>query len=175
MGEINTRLEMIIERAIISDAEAILSLQKLVYKSEAEIYNDFNIPPLVQTLKDINDDFERQIFLKATINGKIIGSVRAFAKEETCYVGRLIVHPDFQNQGIGTKLLNNIENIFNSKRFELFTGHKSGKNLYLYKKLGYKIFKSEKITDSLNLIYLMKEYNKNQKNYGRINIFENNK
>ncbi len=117
MREINTRLEMIIERAIISDAEAILSLQKLVYKSEAEIYNDFNIPPLVQTLKDINDDFERQIFLKATINGKIIGSVRAFAKEKTCYVGRLIVHPDFQNQGIGTKLLNNIENIFNSKRY----------------------------------------------------------
>ncbi len=41
---------MEIERAIISDAEEILSLQKLAYRSEAEIYNDFNIPPLVQTL-----------------------------------------------------------------------------------------------------------------------------
>lgn len=54
-------------------------------------------------------------------DGKIIGSVRAFEKGETCYIGRLIVHADYQNQGFGTKLLNRIENIFNSKRFELFT------------------------------------------------------
>ncbi len=81
---------MIIERALISDAKAILSLQKLAYKSEAEIYNDFNIPPLVQTFKDIMDDFEHQIFLKAAINGRIIGSVRAFANEETCYIGSLL-------------------------------------------------------------------------------------
>ncbi len=88
-------------------------------------YKDFNIPPLVQTLKDINNDFKHQIFLKATINGKIIGSVRAFTEEETCCVGRLIVHPDFQNQGIGTKLLNEIESLFRTcRRFELFTGRK---------------------------------------------------
>jgi GNAT superfamily N-acetyltransferase len=148
---------MIIERATISDAEAILSLQKLAYKSEAKIYNDFNIPPLVQTLKDINDDFERQIFLKATINGKIIGSVRAFAKEETCCVGRLIVHPDFQNQGIGTKLMNEIECLFKScRRFELSTGNKSERNIYLYQTMGYKIFKTEKINDNITFVYLEK-------------------
>ncbi|CAG1002513.1 hypothetical protein METP2_03391 [Methanosarcinales archaeon] len=93
-------------------------------------------------------------------DGKIIGSVRAFEKGETCYIGRLIVHADYQNQGFGTKLLNRIENIFNSKRFELFTGHRSEKNLYLYQKLGYKIFKSEKITDSLSFIYLKKNNKK---------------
>lgn len=148
---------MIIERAITSDAEEILSLQKLAYKSEAEIYNDFNIPPLVQTLREITADFERQIFLKATINGKIIGSVRAFAEEETCYVGRLIVHPDFQNQGIGTKLMNEIESLFKTcRRFELFTGNKSERNIYLYQKIGYKIFKTEKISDNITFVYLEK-------------------
>lgn len=85
--------------------EAILSLQKLAYRSEAEIYDDFTIPPLTQTLEGIKKDFERQIFLKAVTDGRIIGSVRAFVKEGTCYVGRLIVHPDFQNQGIGTQLM----------------------------------------------------------------------
>lgn len=148
---------MIIERATIFDAEEILSLQKLAYKSEAQIYNDYKIFPMNQTLEEIKNDFERWLFLKAVINEKIIGSVRAFEKKDTCYIGRLIVHPDFQNQGFGTKLLNRIENIFNSKRFELFTGHKSEKNLYLYQKLGYKIFKSEKITDNLSFIYLKKE------------------
>jgi hypothetical protein len=86
---------MEIERATVLDAEEILSLQKLAYRSEAEIYNDFNIPPLVQTLESIEKDFENQYFLKAVMDGKIIGSVRAYTKEGTCYIGRLIVHPDF--------------------------------------------------------------------------------
>lgn len=149
---------MEIERAIISDAEEILSLQKLAYRSEAEIYNDFNIPPLVQTLESIEKDFENQYFLKAVMDGKIIGSVRAYTKEGTCYIGRLIVHPDFQNRGIGTDLMNEIERIFNTcRRFELFTGDKSERNLYFYQKLGYKIFKKAKITDQTMIVYLEKK------------------
>jgi len=149
---------MIIERAAVSDAEEILSLQKLAYRSEAEIYNDFNVPPMVQTLESIQKDFENQVFLKALIDGRIIGSVRAYSKEGICYIGRLIVHPDFQNQGIGTKLMNEIEKIFGTcQRFELFTGDKSERNLYLYQKLGYKLFKTANITDQTTIVYLEKK------------------
>ncbi len=92
------------------------------------------------------------------MDGKIIGSVRAYTKEGTCYIGRLIVHPDFQNRGIGTDLMNEIERIFNTcRRFELFTGDKSERNLYLYQKLGYKIFKKAKITDQTMVVYLEKK------------------
>jgi len=147
-----------IERATVADAEEILSLQKLAYKSEAEIYDDFAIPPLLQTLEEIKKDFENQIVLKATVDGRIRGSVRAFDRGETCYIGRLIVHPDFQNQRIGTKLMNKIEEIFEeTNRFELFTGHRSEKNLYLYQKLGYKVFKTVKANDRLNIVYLEKK------------------
>jgi ribosomal protein S18 acetylase RimI-like enzyme len=149
---------MEIERAMISDAEEILVLQKLAYRSEAEIYNDFNIPPLVQTLESIEKDFENQYFLKAVMDGKMIGSVRAYTKEGTCYIGRLIIHPDFQNRGIGTDLMNETERIFNTcRRFELFTGDKSERNLYFYQKLGYKIFKKAKITDQTMIVYLEKK------------------
>ena len=149
---------MVIERATISDAEGILALQKLAYRSEAEIYNDFNIPPMVQTLESIEKDFENQVFLKALIDGRIMGSVRAYSKEGICYIGRLIVHPDFQNQGIGTNLMNKIEKIFGTcQRFELFTGDKSERNLYLYQKLGYKLFKTANITDQTTIVYLEKK------------------
>jgi ribosomal protein S18 acetylase RimI-like enzyme len=149
-----------IERATVADAEEILSLQKLAYRSEAETYDDFSIPPLLQTLEEIKKDFENQTFLKATLDGKIRGSVRAFIKEGTCYIGRLIVHPDFQNQGLGTELMKKIEEVFKgARRFELFTGHKSEKNLYLYQKLGYKIFKAVKAHDRLNIVYLEKRQN----------------
>jgi ribosomal protein S18 acetylase RimI-like enzyme len=149
---------MEVEKATISDAEEILSLQKLAYQSEAEIYNDFNIPPLVQTLEEIKKDFGIQFLLKAVMDEKIIASVRAHTKEGTCYIGRLIVHPDFQNQGIGTKLMVEIEKIFSTcQRFELFTGARSERNLYLYQKLGYKIFKTAKITDQTTIVYLEKK------------------
>jgi len=148
---------MIIEQALERDLLDILELQKLAYQSEAEIYNDYSIPPLTQTLDEIKEDFTFHVFLKAVIKNKIIGSVRAYKEEDTLYIGRLIVHPDFQNQGIGTKLLKEIEAKFNDvKRFELFTGYKSKKNLNLYRKFGYSIFKSEKISENLTLDYLEK-------------------
>ena len=148
---------MVIRKASVENAEEILNLQELAYQSEAAIYNDYSIPPLTQSLEEIRDDFENMIFLVAEINGKIIGSVRAFAKSGTCHIGRLIVHPDYQNQGIGTQLLSKIEEMFSkSRRFELFTGHKSEKNLYLYQKLGYNIFRDETVTKELKLVYLEK-------------------
>jgi GNAT superfamily N-acetyltransferase len=148
---------MIVERAGVQDAGEILALQKLAYQSEAAIYDDHTIPPLTQTLEEIRADFEKRVFLKVSIEGKIVGSVRAHAWEGTCFVGRLIVHTDFQNRGIGTRLMKEIEAMFkDTERFELFTGGGSEKNLYLYQKLGYEIFKSEELTDKVSLVFLEK-------------------
>jgi len=151
---------MSIEQATIEDAQEILALQKLTYQSEAEIYNDFTIPPLYQNLDEIKAEFANQQFLKFCEKGRIVGSVRAYVKEGTCYVGKLIVHPEYQNQGIGTKLLEEIENAFDHvTRYELFTGHKSRKNLYLYQKNGYRIFRRQKVTDDLTIVFMEKYRN----------------
>ncbi len=50
---------MNVERAAGSDCPDILLLQKLAYVSEAEIYGDFGIAPLAQTLHEIEDEFRR--------------------------------------------------------------------------------------------------------------------
>ena len=144
-------------QAKLQDLEEILALQKIAYRSEAEIHDDFSIPPLHQTLSEIREEFQHQLFLKVVDQGKIIGSVRAYEKNETSFIGKLIVDPLFQNQGIGTKLLSEIERRFEYvKRFELFTGYKSKKNLYLYNKFGYKEFRRDKISDTLTLVFLEK-------------------
>lgn len=149
---------MIIKRADAQDMEEILRLQKKAYISEAELYDDFTIPPLIQTLDEIKEEYKTNVFIKYVDKNQIIGSVRGLMIDsKTCYIGRLIVHPDYQNQGIGTRLMNKIEEIFNeSERYELITGHISKKNLHIYQKRGYKIFKSEKLTGNLNLVYLEK-------------------
>jgi len=149
---------MLIEQAQVEEAEEILKLQKLAYQSEAEIYDDYTIRPLTESIGEIEAEFENQVFLKASVDDRrIIGSVRAYMRQGTCFIGRLIVHPDFQNRGIGTLLMQEIERRFGeAKRFELFTGYLSKRNIYLYEKLGYQIFKREKISENLELVYMEK-------------------
>ena len=97
------------------------------------------------------------LVIKAVESGKIIGSVRAYHENGTCYIGKLIVHPDYQNRGIGSKLMRAVEKEFRQiERFELFTGCNSKKNLYLYKKLGFSVFRKKRVSPKLNLAYLEK-------------------
>jgi len=147
-----------IEEAHVGEAAEILALQRLAYQSEAKIYDDFEIPPLTQTLDQMEGDFERQTILKASLGGRIVGSVRAYAREGTCYIGRVIVHPECQNRGLGARLLRAIEERFPAvERYELFTGQRSERNLYFYKKYGYAAFRTEVgPAPGLSLVYLEK-------------------
>ncbi len=146
-----------IEPAVDDDAQALVDLQRLCYQSEAAIYGDYHIPPLTQTADDIHGEFAAGRILKAVNNGVIIGSVRARLDGADCLIGRLFVHPDFQNRGIGARLMGKVEECFpDAERFELFTGDKSEKNLHLYRKLGYREFRREPATPALALVYLEK-------------------
>jgi len=162
-----------VKQASVEDGGTILQLQMRAYLSEAEIYNDYGIPPLIQSFNEIKQEFSHQIFLKAIEKGKeeeeegnqtitIVGSVRAYLDRGTAYIGRLIVKPEYQNKGIGTKLMEAIEQHFKfANRYELFTGHKSTQNLHLYQKLGYYEFKRVSVNESLTMVFLEKYNNHN--------------
>ena len=79
-----------------------------------------------------------------------------YTKDGTLYIGKLIVRPDRQGLGIGTKLLSAIENVSPVKRCELFTSSKSVKNIRLYKRLGYDIFTAKTVPPSIELVYMEK-------------------
>ncbi|AZS49812.1 GNAT family N-acetyltransferase [Entomomonas moraniae] len=147
---------MIITVANKNDLQEILQLQYLAYQSEAKLCGNMNIPPLTQTLEEVLQEYEKGIVLKVMDNGDIIGSVRGYIEDDTLYIGKLIVKPDKQNQGIGTKLLTEIENVLPHQRCELFTSSKSDRNIKLYQKIGYNIFKEKKISNTLKLLYLEK-------------------
>ncbi|MBC7958682.1 MAG: GNAT family N-acetyltransferase [Vallitaleaceae bacterium] len=148
---------MTIEKATIEDAEEILKLQKTVYVSEAELHEDYSIPPLTQSLSDIKRQFVTHTFLKVIEDGNIIASVRAYEGNGTCYINRLIVDTEYQRKGIGTQLMDLIEKEFSHlKRYEVFTGKKSDRNLKLYDKLGYKFFAQQNLNAKTILVYLEK-------------------
>ncbi len=139
------------------DASEILALQKIAYQKEARLYDDWNIPPLSQSLPEIQKEFETSVFLKAISDDRIIGSVRALLDSDTCMIGRLIVHPEYQGKGIGSLLITNIEKEFsNAKRFELFTGTKSVDNIRLYQKLGYAEYRQQDLSPKVRIVFMEK-------------------
>ncbi len=143
--------------ASISDAEAILGLQRLAYQSEAALYNDWSIPPLTQTIEQLRAEFGWMKILRARSDHGIVGSVRAGIKDGLCSIGRLIVHPGHQRQGIGSRLMQSIESLFpEAAKFELFTGSESEGNIRLYARLGYTVSRTERLSPKVSLVFLEK-------------------
>jgi len=149
--------------ATAADAPEILALQRLAYQSEARLYGDWSIPPLTQSLEELREEFTRLAILKALDqNEAVIGSVRGEMDTSpngggACRIGRLIVHPKHQRQGLGAALLAAIETCFpEAERFALFTGSRSEGNLRLYQRLGYQPVESRAVTAGLTLVFLEK-------------------
>lgn len=148
---------MKISRAELQDLDEILKLQYLAYQSEAALFGTDDIPPLKQTIEEVEDEYSNGIILKMhTDDNVIVGSVRAKKEKDTAYIGKLMVHPDYRCQGYGSKLLAEIEKSFPDGRYELFTSTRSVDNIRLYKKLGYKEFDEKKIDDELVFVYMEK-------------------
>jgi len=139
------------------DAAAVLALQKLAYQSEARLYNDWAIPPLVQTIESLLEEFAGSVVLKAMLDDRLVGSVRARLNGDTCEIARLSVHPDLQGRGIGSELLRRIEGRFdNVARYELFTGSKSEANIRLYERHGYKITHTKPMSEKVSFTFMEK-------------------
>lgn len=149
--------EIHIEKATQSDARKILTIQKIAYLSEAEIYDDYQIPPLTQSLAELESDFHTHVFYVAKANREIVGSVNLRAEGNTGMIGRLVVLPELQRQGIGSMLMDHVEtNHADLEIFELFTGHKSERNLSFYHKRGYQECRRRGEHEKLELVFLRK-------------------
>ncbi|AEW97627.1 MULTISPECIES: GNAT family N-acetyltransferase [Streptomycetaceae] len=143
------------------DAEQILKLQYLCYQREAELYGDYGIEPLTQTLDALRAELAEGCVLVARLGAEVVGSVRgAVDTDGTARIDKLIVHPRLQRHGLGGRLLRAIEDRLaaerDAKRFRLFTGHRSEGNLRLYRKLGYTQTGTERVSQRVSLIHLEK-------------------
>jgi Acetyltransferases len=150
--------ELIITRATKKDLSIILDIQRKAFLEVAKTFNLQSMPQIEQTLESLTAEFKNHTILKASIVNTVVGSVRAYAEKDTCYISRLIVLPEYQNRGIGKALMSEIENQFKNivKRYELFTGSRDQRNQHLYNQLGYKSFKTEKHNDQISFVYMEK-------------------
>ncbi|MGW7308907.1 GNAT family N-acetyltransferase [Streptomyces sp. NPDC054835] len=156
-------MSVTISAADAQDAEHILKLQYLCYQREAEIYQDWSIEPLTQSLDALRAELtEGQAFV-ARLGDEIVASVRGRLDEDgTVRIAKLIVHPRLQRHGLGGRLLDAIEGHYAeepapaAKRFQLFTGHRSEGNLRLYRSKGYAQVSTREVGPRLTLVTLEK-------------------
>ena len=89
--------------------------------------NEFSPKFLIQLSK------EREFFL-AVEKSKIIGTITIIND----YLGTLFVNPDYHGKGIGTKLMEKIENLAKERKIQKLKLKSSINAVDFYEKLGYK-------------------------------------
>ena len=145
------------------EAERILKLQYLCYQSEAELYGDWAIEPLTQTLESLRTELKERHVLVARLGDEVVGSVRGWVDSDGVgRIGRLCVHPRMQRHGLGSRLVRGMEQTLAASdpavgSFRLFTGHRSLGNLRLYQRLGYRQTDVEEVNGRLSFIALEKQ------------------
>lgn len=154
-------MSVIISVATEADAEQILKLQYLGYQSEAELYGDWSIEPLTQTLDDLREELAASHVVVARLGDEVVGSVRGWVDEDGVgRISRLVVHPRMQRHGLGGRLLNAVEERLVAERpvraFQLATGHRSLGNLRLYARQGYRQTEVRQISRRLSFVTLEK-------------------
>lgn len=125
------------ELATEADAPEVLVLQRCCWVSEAIVNSDLTIPPLTEPLDQVRTWMPDAWVLRD--GGRLIGAVRATLDGDVWKIGRLMVAPDRQGEGLGGLLLRHAESHAPAAAawHELFTGVASVGNLGRYRHAGY--------------------------------------
>ncbi|WP_171172497.1 GNAT family N-acetyltransferase [Streptomyces sp. I05A-00742] len=154
-------MSVTIAAATEGDAEQILKLQYLCYQGEAELYGDYSLEPLTQTLDALRAELAAGCVLVARLGDEVVGSVRGTADAEgVATLAALIVHPRLRRHGLGGRLLAAVEERLvadgSVRRFRLAVGRRSELMLRLCRKRGYEQVGVEEVSKVLTLVTLEK-------------------
>lgn len=133
--------DVAIERLNGADAGEILTLQRAAYVSEARLHDDLELPPLVQTVAELDAELAMPSVHAFGIrrHSRLVAAMRIHLDGEVAEIGRLVVAPDLQGHGLGTTMLAGVDGLLPAQvtRVELFTGERSLANLRLYQRMGF--------------------------------------
>lgn len=149
---------MKIVKATESDILELYRLQLLTFESEAEMIGCRLIPALMESEADYRGTFNQWHTYKMVDDaGKIIGGIRYQYDAGVVEVGRLMVHPDYRQQGLARKLLGFVDEQCSQDRRVLYTCTKSWINIKLYTKMGYKAVREIQDDTELSFVYMEKQ------------------
>ena len=136
-------------------AESVLNIQIPSYQAEAALIDFYDIPPLKDTVKSLQQSGET--FFGYYINEELSGVISMKIENGVMDIHRLFVHPNHFRKGIAQKLLDFIQT--NAKEFETMivsTGSKNAPAIHFYQKNGFMKIKDMLVDEGLSLTILKK-------------------
>ena len=151
------RSEIVISAISDADAGEVLTVQRAAFMSEAAIYGSVDMPPLTQTLAELEAELRSESGLTARIDGRLIGAIRFMERDGLLLIGRIAIAPDMQGEGVGRLLLESAEKASSAQIAELFTGSLSESNIRLYEACGYEVHERVPDGDGTEQVFLRKQ------------------
>jgi ribosomal protein S18 acetylase RimI-like enzyme len=117
-------------------AQAVLQLQQVAYRVEAELIGSDGIPSLWETIEDLRTCGEE--FLGVAVNGVLVGAISWRYNEGTIDIHRLVVDPEHFRRGIATTLVRGaLEAEPAAERAIVQTGSRNAPASALYQREGF--------------------------------------
>lgn len=132
-----------LRKCTFDDIDFIFELKKLCLKWYIEIvYGWDDKIQYIKTRNELNRNIE---YMKIVcVDDKAIG-VTTFSEKDGCYrIGLTMIHPDYQNKGIGSAVIQDYINLAekDNKRIIIKT-YKENPAQNLYRRLGFKIYNED--------------------------------
>ena len=124
-----------------ADAGELMTLQRACWSTEVLLNPGVEVPAVTETLDDVRGWIDSWSVLVAHRGERLVAAGRGRRDGDTWEVGRLMVAPDLWGQGLGRRLLKQVEALAPTDvtGFRLFTGARSADNLRMYRKAGYRV------------------------------------
>jgi len=136
-------------------ARQVLAVQRPSYRIESTLIEYPNLPPLFETVADLQKSHET--FVGYWLAGQLAGVLSYEQIDEGIHIDRLVVHPDYFRRGVGRALLQWLETAVPSPHITVSTAAKNQPAIQLYQAQGYTIVQSNTLPDGLELVLLHKE------------------
>ena len=148
---------MRIELATIQDVPELQELQHRAFGPQCIELGWEDAPPMTESLEHAYEEFAQCTTLKVkNEDGRIIGSIRGNVTDGSLYMGRLMVLPEYRQQGIGKLLFREIQRILLHNRAWLCTCKQVPAPYEFYLREGFRPYKDEIVGPGLTWVYMEK-------------------
>ena len=154
-------MDIKLEKATNSDAQAIFDIQVMAFMPLLEKYQDYHTNPANETIERVITRINNPNggFYRIIVDNKLVGAISILWKEDgQFWISPMFILPDFQGKGIAQKAMTLIEEMFpQATSWELATILEEERNCYLYEKMGYiRTDVKKELNENTTLIFFKK-------------------
>lgn len=145
-------LDIEVRDMVITDIEKVMEIENLCFKAPW---------PKKDVLIELNDN-KLAVLMVITINNEVVGFCDYWNTFDSGTICQIAIHPNYQHQHLGSKLLEEIIKDAHAKKTRVLTLEARASNtnaISFYKKHGFKIslVKENYYSNGEDAIYMMKE------------------